>query len=377
MRYVLVGNRNKRLDFFQKACEQQEVSLHFIDMEDLLLCETQAQMASYFLPDDIVKIDPVANFGISIEEFHQKIKRYQRALELLCDLFTSKKGSASPILNDCGASPILNDSGDLPDSHDLHDLHQSKETISFLNSPDSILQTLNKRACKQILMQTGLPVTPMLDFRAHDFEELLFCMKQTKSFQLFIKPLLASGAGGIIALRYQPNTDRFLAQSAMFKQGRGFVNTKKIRTFRDKAEIKDMVDFILKEDCIFERWMAKDQVKNTPYDLRVLYQFDEICFIQARGAKNSAITNLHLNNMPITLEQTALPKESLFEIERICKRTMQGFDGLRVAGFDFLIELHSKKPYIIEINAQGDLIYSDIYSDNTIYRKQVEWMKSK
>ena len=200
-------------------------------------------------------------------------------------------------------------------------------------------------------------------------------MEAYRAFEIFIKPIFSSGAGGMIALKYQSKTNRFLAQSSMFKHGDTFVNTKKIRTFRNKDEIKEMIDFILKEDCIFERWMAKDQIKNIIYDLRVLYQFDEICFIQARGAKESAITNLHLNNMPIDFKQTALSKECLLEIKEICKKAMAGFDGLRVAGFDFLIELHSKKPYIIEINAQGDLICSDIYKDNIIYEKQVQWMK--
>ena len=33
------------------------------------------------------------------------------------------------------------------------------------------------------------------------------------------------------------------------------------------------------------------------------------------------------------------------------------------------------RPYIIEMNGQGDLIYQDIFSENIIYRSQVEIMK--
>ena len=353
MRYVLAGNRNKRLDFFEKACRHQGIDLHVIEMEDILACETKSQIFSFFLPGDIVKIDPVANFGISIEDFHQKIKRYQRALELLSDPCT------------------------LHERNEFYSSCISCEELFFLNTPNSILQTLNKRTCKQILQQRNLPVTPMLDWRAHHFEELLFHMKEKRVFQLFIKPLLASGAGGMIALQYHPKSRALLAQSAMLQEGETFVNTKKVRTFRNREQIKKMIDFTLKEDCIFERWMAKDRIGTTVYDLRVLYQFDEICFIQVRGSRESAITNLHLNNMPIDLEQIALPEKTVCEIDSICKQALKEFDGLKVAGFDFLIELHSKKPYIIEINAQGDLIYSDIYKDNTIYEKQVLWMKER
>ena len=52
------------------------------------------------------------------------------------------------------------------------------------------------------------------------------------------------------------------------------------------------------------------------------------------------------------------------------------FPGLRCAGIDILLERGSLKPRIIEMNAQGDLIYQDIYHENIIYRRQAERMKA-
>ena len=64
------------------------------------------------------------------------------------------------------------------------------------------------------------------------------------------------------------------------------------------------------------------------------------------------------------------------EIQDLCQRSMKLFPGLRSAGIDILLERGSLKPRIIEMNAQGDLIYQDIYGKNVIYRRQAEMMRA-
>ena len=49
--------------------------------------------------------------------------------------------------------------------------------------------------------------------------------------------------------------------------------------------------------------------------------------------------------------------------------------GLRSAGIDLLLDRGSLTPRVIEMNAQGDLIYQDIYQENKIYRHQAEIIK--
>ena len=55
---------------------------------------------------------------------------------------------------------------------------------------------------------------------------------------------------------------------------------------------------------------------------------------------------------------------------------MECFPGLQSAGIDLLLEKGSLSPRIIEMNAQGDLIYQDLYDQNQIYRRQAVWMKA-
>ena len=42
-----------------------------------------------------------------------------------------------------------------------------------------------------------------------------------------------------------------------------------------------------------------------------------------------------------------------------------------------MLDRGSRKPRIIEINGQGDLIYQDIFSENKIYTEQVNMLSGK
>ena len=88
------------------------------------------------------------------------------------------------------------------------------------------------------------------------------------------------------------------------------------------------------------------------------------------------VTNLHLNNQAADIKELGLSGRIMSGIEEICNQAVSLFDGLNVAGIDVMLDKGSRKPRIIEINGQGDLIYQDIFSENIIYRKQAEFLKS-
>ena len=94
-------------------------------------------------------------------------------------------------------------------------------------------------------------------------------------------------------------------------------------------------------------------------------------FLLARLSKGP-ITNLHLNNAPLDVRELGLPARILDSVTHICQKSMECYPGLRSAGIDILLEKGSLEPRIIEMNAQGDLIYQDIFKDNIIYRHQAE-----
>jgi glutathione synthase/RimK-type ligase-like ATP-grasp enzyme len=154
--------------------------------------------------------------------------------------------------------------------------------------------------------------------------------------------------------------------------GNSLYNTKKIRRVTDTDEIRKMVDTILQGDAVVERWIAKATHGGKVYDLRVVYQFGHIAYMAARRSVGH-ITNLHLNNDALSVCELGLSAELMGEIENLCGRAMALFPGLNSAGIDVLLEAGSLRPFVVEINAQGDLIHSDIYGNNSIYAEQVRW----
>ncbi|MFC4805232.1 STM4014 family protein [Filifactor villosus] len=326
MRLVLVGREGKRHDYFLKACREKGVELLFLDIEGNF-------EEGNLHRGDRVKIDPVSNDTIYLDQLNRNMQEYHGYLKRL-----SVVGG-----------------------------------VHFLNSPVSIKATLDKRRCKRILKEKGILVTPILDFYGFSFEDLMEYLRRERISRIFIKPNLGSGAAGVASLKYNPKLDVCIMQTSLLKQ-EGYVNTKKVRTFTDRASIREMVDFLLKEGAVVERWIPKEAVGQAVYDLRVVYQFSHISYIQARGAKTSAITNLHLNNFPLTMGEIGLTEEKKMELEELCANAMACFDGLNSAGFDILLEKNTEKPYIIEINAQGDLMHRDVYGENRIYKEQVERM---
>ncbi|MDO4792729.1 MAG: STM4014 family protein [Filifactor alocis] len=326
MKLVLIGREGKRHDYFLKACLERGVELLFLDIEGGF---AEGDLRS----GDRVKIDPVSNNTVYLDRLNRNMQEYHGYLERLSRI----------------------------------------EGVDFLNSPASIEATLDKRRCKKVLQEKGIPVTPILDFYGSSFEELLAYLRQERISQIFIKPNLGSGAAGVASLKYNPKSDACIMQTSLLKQ-EGYVNTKKVRMFTDRVIVRDIVDFLLREGAVVERWVPKEVVGRAVYDLRVVYQFSHISYIQVRGARTSAITNLHLNNLPLTLEEIGMTEKKKMELEELCAEAMACFEGLNSAGFDILLEKNTQKPYIVEINAQGDLMHRDVYGENRIYREQVERM---
>lgn len=245
--------------------------------------------------------------------------------------------------------------------------------IVFLNTPDSIMNTFHKGNCKRILEQAGIPVTPVLGEGFAGYEDLKVHMLETGERQVFIKPVFGSGAAGVAAYRLHPGLDQEVLYTSVSLSGGCPVNTKRIRCIRSRDQIRDIINFLLSDPAVVERWVPKDSINGNGYDLRVVYQFDRIDYIVARLSKGP-ITNLHLNNHAEEISVIGLNQAVLGEIEELCKAVAGQFPGLSSAGIDILLTKGKRNPKVIEVNAQGDLLYKDIYDENKIYKNQIRRM---
>lgn len=337
---ALLGNADtKRTDYFRQAAKKAGLPICFADWNDW-----ERQWESLTETELFLKIDPPLWKSCFLEELDSLTDDYKRKLDKLAKAADACK-------------------------------------IEYFNHPSAIAELLDKRVCKKKLKQNGLPVTESLEAAEEEapnrlsVETLLEMMERRGIHQVFIKPVNGSGAAGVSAFRWQPRTGRMMLYTCSLEQeGIGLVNTKRLRRFSKPGETVSLLDRLLSLDCIVERWYAKEEYEGYSYDLRAVVQENEVDFLLARLSKGP-ITNLHLNNHPMEAGMLGLPAPVLDSVEEICRKAMGCFTGLRSAGIDILLEKGSLKPRIIEMNAQGDLIYQDIYHQNIIYGHQAEIMK--
>lgn len=344
---VILGSPDtKRTIYLKKAAAQEGLPITLVDWKDWY--EHHKLPAAEEL---LVKIDPPLWNSCSLEKLNQLADCYIHELEQLSVLAQHR-------------------------------------AVAFFNDPSAIAGLLNKQTCKERLQQAGLPVTETM--RIPDcpkngkftVELLLEEMRRQRVHQVFIKPIKGSGAAGVSALRWNARTGQMaLYTCALLDAEAGLVNTKCLRRFSETEEILNLLSQILKLDCIVERWYAKAVHQGCSYDLRAVVQDGELDFLLARLSKGGPITNLHLNNHPLEIASLGLPHQLLEDIAALCRDCMKVFPALRSAGIDILLEKGHMQPRVIEMNAQGDLIYQDIYRENVIYGHQAriikEWQQMK
>ena len=257
-----------------------------------------------------------------------------------------------------------------------------KKGVRFLNPPAEILQLLDKVACKEKLQKHQVSVTTMVAKQVRNYMELKALMMERKLYSVFLKPVYGSGAAGILALSMNPVKGNVVAYTAACIEDDVLFQQKNIRKITEENEVERLVNAITSLETIVERWYPKATLEGEPFDFRVLWQFGRMEYLVARKSA-SPITNLHLNNGAVSLEDVLHSKETWNqgdiqkEIEKLCEEAMTLFPRVNVAGLDVMLDKKTGKPRIIEINGQGDLLYQDIYGENRIYREQIMKMTGK
>ena len=219
----------------------------------------------------------------------------------------------------------------------------------------ALLRALDKKETKQVLMDRGLKVTPMLP-SPRSFDELRELLTGCGR-GCFLKPRYGSGAGGVMAIRYQPNRNKWVVYTTLQQVDGVIHNTKRINRLSTEKEMVPLAEAVMQTEAILEEWIPKEQLQGENYDLRVVCRESEIDYIVVRCSKGS-ITNLHLNNKAHWWNELSLPEVVRQQIYFQCQEAVQSLD-LQYAGVDVLIERGTDIPYIIEVNGQGDHVYQD------------------
>lgn len=330
MQIIVVSNSlSKRIEYFVEAGKHLQTEVCFMTYEELFSCLPLLRQA-------VIKLEPCVSDETDFLKYALLNQAYKETLQRLSEM-------------------------SLPDD------------VCFLNTPDALLRALDKKETKEVLMDKGLKVTPMLP-SPQSFDELRQLLADCGR-GCFLKPRYGSGAGGIMAIRYQPNRNKWIVYTTLRQVDGVIHNTKRINRLSVEKEIIPLAEAVIQTEAILEEWIPKAQLQGENYDLRVVCRESEIDYIVVRCSKGS-ITNLHLNNKAHWWNELSLSEEVRQQIYFQCQEAVQSLD-LQYAGVDVLIERGTDIPYIIEVNGQGDHVYQDMFAHNSIYTQQIKNIKKK
>lgn len=320
---ILLASEGRRKDFFLKAGRDLNRQVIFLPLfsEEVFTYEDQGNYT--------IKIDPPTYTSGDYSKFNREVASYLNYLNRL-----------------------------------------EMTDFKFFNRSSSIEATLDKVRMKEILINKNIRMPKTLTSRVYNTKDLLVLLEESKSNNVFIKPRYGSGALGVMALKCNFKKNGYLMYTSLYKANGNYYNSKKIRAIRDREIIFDLLDRVLQDGPLVEKWIEKKRLEDRPFDIRVLVNYARVDFILGRSSKGP-ITNLHLNNQALDYESLGLGSKLFEEIEDLAKSAVESFEGLNYAGVDILVNKRDQA-YVVEVNGQGDLIHKDIFGHNTIYKNQIE-----
>lgn len=237
----------------------------------------------------------------------------------------------------------------------------------WLNAPEDIAAMFDKRHTHQLLSAAGLPVPKRLAAPAElpDYDALRNAMTAKRVHRLFIKLATGSGACGVIAYQINPVTGAELAVTTIGVENYQtrpplFYNVKKLVTYKENRIIRQMINWLLGHGAHVEQWIPKAAYQNRTFDIRQLVVAGKACHSIARASK-TPITNLHLDSDRLSLQQVGLSSELQNAVRQRAEQTLAVFPRSIVAGIDVLLSSGSYRPYILDVNPFGDLLYDSYY----------------
>jgi len=249
----------------------------------------------------------------------------------------------------------------------------------WMNAPEDIAAMFDKRLTHRLLSSAVLPVPRRLAApeALPDYDALREAMDSERVRRLFIKLATGSGACGVIAYQVNPVTEAESAVTTIGVENYAakpplFYNVKKLVNYTEQRSIRQIVNWVLGHGAHVEQWIPKAAYQNRTFDIRQLVVSGKSCHSIARASK-TPITNLHLDSQRLSLDEVGLSEELQASVRQCAEQTLAVFPRSAVAGIDVLLSSGSYRPFVLDVNPFGDLLYDCYYEGSNPY----EWeMKS-
>jgi hypothetical protein len=237
-----------------------------------------------------------------------------------------------------------------------------KRGLRVLAHPQDILIMSDKDTCRKHLSQIGVRLPPALPDCAN-YTDFICAMAHQNWTRAFIKPRWGSSGAGIIAYQRSGwNTDaKEQAVTTLSHERVGgelqLFSTKSFHTVRDPNELHAMIDQILADGAVIERWIPKIAVAGGPVDLRFVSIAGRLRHRIARVG-SGPITNLHLDARRLDvdkfMELASAEKRAL--IIETATSVAKAFPRSWYLGMDILVTHGFRDVLVCEANAWGDLL---------------------
>lgn len=248
--------------------------------------------------------------------------------------------------------------------------------LQWWHAPRDIAIMFDKRRCQQHLLQAGVCIPEPVPATFGDADHLRAWMDQHRVARLFIKLAYGSGAGGVLAYQRQRQSGREQAHTSLVieeQHGRRRVfQSKRVRRCNQKQELDEMLNWLIAEGMQAERWVEKWHNGIHSADFRQLVVGGQAAHRIARLSR-SPITNLHLGNKRMYLEEMDLAEQTIAQIEQAAVAVMACFPRSYSAGIDVVLQHRTLQTFIIDVNPFGDLLHRVIHNGADAY----EWMLRK
>jgi hypothetical protein len=241
--------------------------------------------------------------------------------------------------------------------------------VQWFNHPDDIVIMFDKPRCKELLPHT-IDLLPAITGTEMFYE----FVRDTRRKRFFIKLKYSSSASGIAAFECNSRSGKMQILTTMefvkMDDGYAFYNSLKIRKYETIEDITTVLDFLFKNGAFIEPWIPKATFMGYAFDLRVVAVSKKRCHSIARLSR-SPMTNLHLGNSRCDTDELELTSCQWDYIDTIVADTMGYFSQSLYAGLDILIPSSDTSPYLIEVNAFGDLINDSLCNGKTTYTTEI------
>lgn len=244
--------------------------------------------------------------------------------------------------------------------------------LAIMNGPDALRRCFDKAAVRSVLESRAVPCPERLA-GARDFAELRSHMALAGVSQAFVKPRHSSSASGVIALRC--SGARLSAHTSLeqVSGGRGwrFYNSFALQTYTTAEAVARVVDFVLAEGAVVERWIPKLTLDASAIDVRIVVVGDRPLHAVGRASRGP-ITNLHLRNRRVDAERVrARVGQRAWDAALASARVSSRACGCAYAGVDVLFEPAGRRHAVLEVNAFGDLLPGLLHQGRDTYAAEL------